>query len=361
MSGAQKTRFVGGKGADGVWQRIVNLIPPHRLFIEPFAGEGVIARKLRSGAKKILVDHVRQPGLVLPRGARFFQGDGISFIEGFDYGARPEHVVIYGDPPYYLPTRKGVAYYEHELSDQEHERLLRVVVALAKRGVRVLLSGYPSALYDRALRGWGKEEFQATTRGGRVATEVIWFSFPRPAVLHDYQCVGAEYRARRRLRKKIARAAADLLRMPPTERGAMLCAMLGAMPAAERAAALACATGAAPGVAAPAGSAGIDAPSSGDPRAGTDAPPWAGAAAARAGNGVAGPQVLRAISGATAGEVAPKLFAAFAAAMAQQKKGVFQASAISAGTVEGGAYSVRVEVRSERRVMLPAVPPDRGD
>jgi DNA adenine methylase len=33
-------RYVGGKNHAGTYQRIINLIPPHRVYIEACAGSG---------------------------------------------------------------------------------------------------------------------------------------------------------------------------------------------------------------------------------------------------------------------------------------------------------------------------------
>lgn len=316
--------FRGGKSSDGVWQTIVNLIPPHRVFIEPFAGEAAIARKLRPGAEIILVDRVRQPGLELPQGARFILGDGIAFVKNYRFTGDE---FIYADPPYLLDARRDRTIYTHEMSEEDHRRLLRVLKSV---NCRVLLSGYRSPLYDRELAGWGREEFQARTLGSTV-TEVLWFNYPRPGVLHDYQCVGAEYRARQRLRKKIKRAVVDLAAMPALERGAMLAKMIEALSAEEVAAALAAARQGT-----------LEVCTTRDPRARN------GAGVPRAGIGAARDRHV----------VAPELLRAFRESLAIMASGAaFDAASTIAGSVaEGGRpFVVRVEVR--RPGSSPAVAP----
>lgn len=39
--------YLGGKSQAGTYQRIINLIPPHDVYIEPFLGGGAIARLKR--------------------------------------------------------------------------------------------------------------------------------------------------------------------------------------------------------------------------------------------------------------------------------------------------------------------------
>ncbi len=60
-------------------------------------------------------------------------------------------VCFYCDPPYLPETRRTRNEYAHEMSYDEHLRFLETV--RADRG-RVLVSGYDSALYAKALGGW---------------------------------------------------------------------------------------------------------------------------------------------------------------------------------------------------------------
>jgi DNA adenine methylase len=93
-------------------------------------------------------------------------------------------VAMYLDPPY-LPstrTRFGRGTYEHEMGEAGHLRLLEACVAAVTKGARIMLSGYPSPVYDEALSGWRKHEIatfmNATTTGPRQRrTEVLWMSY----------------------------------------------------------------------------------------------------------------------------------------------------------------------------------------
>lgn len=220
-------KFVGGKSCAGTYHRIINEIPPHRVLIEPFAGEATIARIMRPPREIILVDKVRQPGLQLaaPDRTRFVLGDGISFCDSYRYKGDE---IIYADPPYLLAARldRGREYYAHELPDAEHRRFLRVMLGV---NCRVMVSGYHSPMYDDALADWRRIEFTVGTRGGGTALEVLWMNYPQPTTLHDWRFVGDNFRVRCRLRRKIKRAVADLASMPALERGAMFDALRCAM------------------------------------------------------------------------------------------------------------------------------------
>lgn len=96
------------------------------------------------------------------------------------YGAHRD-VLLYVDPPYLGSTRaKGVAY-RHELrGDLEHREL---AAALTGCQAMVVLSGYPSPLYDGELYPtWHRHTFTTGTgqgpNGWSNRTEVLWSNRP---------------------------------------------------------------------------------------------------------------------------------------------------------------------------------------
>lgn len=85
------------------------------------------------------------------------------------------NVLIYCDPPYVLSSRSGgKRQYKHEMSDEDHEKLLAALKA--HRGP-ALISGYRSGLYDRDLSGWYRETCTATDQLSRRREEVLWMNF----------------------------------------------------------------------------------------------------------------------------------------------------------------------------------------
>jgi len=88
--------------------------------------------------------------------------------------------VFYCDPPYLAATRSAPDVYAHELTEAGHERLLAALLAV--RG-KVVLSGYPSDLYDDALAGWRRIDLAVPNHaaGGkakRAMTERLWLNYP---------------------------------------------------------------------------------------------------------------------------------------------------------------------------------------
>lgn len=146
--------------------------------------------------------------------------DSIGYLDSFNY-AGSGRVLIYADPPYLLQTRTSTARYQHEFSEADHVRLIEVLKRLP---ADVVLSGYPSALYNDLLPDWRTLQFQVMTRGG-VRTEQLWFNYaPDSAYWSTY--AGKDFTDRQRIKRKAQRWANNFANLPPDERQAVLSALL---------------------------------------------------------------------------------------------------------------------------------------
>lgn len=237
--------YPGGKG--GIYQNLINLIPPHETYIELFLGGGAIARHKLPAKKNIGVDidsdvisHwsnvVNNDASASPQitmGATiatndggavewfFVCGDAIEFLSSYHFTGNE---FVYCDPPYLLETRSGKrSIYKHEFYTREqHIKLLGVIGLLP---CPVMLSGYWSELYNKYLSSWCVESFTAYTRAKKMVTEYVWMNYPKPTRLHDYQYLGDGFRERDRIKKKKKRWVDRLNRMPVLERQALLSAI----------------------------------------------------------------------------------------------------------------------------------------
>jgi DNA adenine methylase len=81
-------------------------------------------------------------------------------------------ILIYADPPYLLSTRSR-RLYKNEMTINDHIELISV---LKKHSGPVLISGYPSDLYDTELKKWGRQTIFATTEKGKTRQEVLWLN-----------------------------------------------------------------------------------------------------------------------------------------------------------------------------------------
>ncbi len=97
----------------------------------------------------------------------------VEVIRKFD----SDETLFYVDPPYLRDTRKSVGRcYEYEMSDAEHEKLLRYLLGVKGK---VMISGYNNDIYNDYLIGWAKttKTVQAAGRkGGTNREEVLWLS-----------------------------------------------------------------------------------------------------------------------------------------------------------------------------------------
>lgn len=93
----------------------------------------------------------------------------IEVIERFNF----DNVFMYLDPPYVLGTRTAKQY-KHEMTDQDHEQLLRI---LLKSNANIMISGYETELYNDYLQRWNKSNFNACAEFGLARTETIWFNY----------------------------------------------------------------------------------------------------------------------------------------------------------------------------------------
>jgi DNA adenine methylase len=89
------------------------------------------------------------------------------------------HTLFYCDPPYLHQTRAATRVYAHEMTMADHVDLLQ---ALRNCKGKVMLSGYPSTLYDQTLTGWTRDTYSIANHaaGGDTKareTEVLWCNF----------------------------------------------------------------------------------------------------------------------------------------------------------------------------------------
>lgn len=102
-------------------------------------------------------------------------------LELIDKYGRCEDVLLYLDPPYLGETRSNDSAYRHEMKTPEEHRDLAELAHRCRAAV--VLSGYPSDLYDLELYpNWHRREFISGTGQGSDGwsnrTEVVWSNRP---------------------------------------------------------------------------------------------------------------------------------------------------------------------------------------
>lgn len=105
---------------------------------------------------------------------------------------RDPDVLLYVDPPYLGETRQSGGYV-HEMRGETEHRALGAALLEARAGV--VVSGYPSPLYEEMYAGWDRHTIAAKTGQGGAwedRTEVLWSNRPlglQPAL--DWEATNA--------------------------------------------------------------------------------------------------------------------------------------------------------------------------
>ncbi|HGT3426961.1 MULTISPECIES: DNA methylase [Klebsiella] len=224
--------YLGSKAASGVYQKIIAEMPPHDVYIETHLGGGAVM--LRKPPAKVNwgidIDQLTVEAFC-QENPKFLDAvredlfldvvDAVEFLRCFDY-ASAGRVLIYSDPPYLPETRSSSARYRHEYTVGDHYRLLGLLCSMPEN-VSVIVSGYPSSVYDNALPGWRSKEFQAMTRGG-VRTEKIWMNYPEGRA-YSHAFAGKDYNDRYRIKRKAQRWKEKFAALPAAERLAIMVAL----------------------------------------------------------------------------------------------------------------------------------------
>lgn len=213
-------RYPGGKGK--CYQRLINLMPPHRVYIESHLGGGAVLRNKRPADVSIGIDIdagviARWRECTTVRCA-LVHDDALDYLSAYAFVGDE---LIYVDPPYVPSTRRQSRVYRHDYSSDDHRRLLDTLKRLP---CMVMLSGYDSELYEKALPHWHRTSFLAKTHVG-VREEHVWTNFEPPTRLHDGAHLGDSFRDRQTIKRRQQRFEDRFARMEPRERHELLRAL----------------------------------------------------------------------------------------------------------------------------------------
>jgi hypothetical protein len=212
--------YFGSKATSGLCQAIIALMPPHDTYIETHLGGGAIMQRKPAALRNIAIERNAR---VLERFCCAYPVERIhgcahQFLAAYPFTGRE---LVYSDPPYLLATRSSARRYRYDYSEQDHRDLLGVLQRLP---CAVILSGYPSALYDATLSDWQSLELQVMNHAG-VRTEKLWLNFT-PERLHWARHAGKNFTDRQRIKRKAESWARRYQALPPGERLAVLAGLM---------------------------------------------------------------------------------------------------------------------------------------
>lgn len=240
-----QSSYPGGKSGAGIFQRLINLIPRHRILISAFAGHCGVVRNIRPAEQTIVIDPDEAVCEWWDHWRRSKQGrdleihhcDGIEWLRhqfglseysaDGNRGMAPQSIAlsetdtfVFADPPYVLSERSHGKQYAHELCDDGHRRLLEVLTLIPATSAEIMLCGYDSPIYA-TLEHWKSIDHRVPTRGG-LQDERIWMNYPDAGILHDHRFLGNTRRQRERIRRRQINWLSQLNAMGDRERAAML-------------------------------------------------------------------------------------------------------------------------------------------
>lgn len=229
------SRYPGGKNTGGSYQRLINQIPPHDVYIEAFLGSGAVMRwkapaKINRGIEidSIVIGkwyELDPPNIFLVNedAVNWINRKIVPYLPAMDISK----TFIFCDPPYIMETRSSPErIYKYEYAAGEHVKLLKLLNTLK---AMVMITGYRHPIYDNALsskNGWRRMDYQTMTHGGLKA-ESCWMNYPEPTELHDYRYLGDNWKKRQNIKAKQQRWIKRLKTMPELERRAMIEAING--------------------------------------------------------------------------------------------------------------------------------------
>ncbi len=172
MVRAMGNPWFGSKATSGLCQALIALMPPHSVYIETHLGGGAVMRRKPAALRNIGIDLDGRAlsGFRCDHPVELVHGCCHRFLAEFPFDGTE---LVYSDPPYLRGARKSSRRYRHDYEDADHAALLELLQGLP---CAVMVSGYPSALYDELLGGWRSVSLQVMNQAG-VVTEKVWFNF----------------------------------------------------------------------------------------------------------------------------------------------------------------------------------------
>lgn len=226
---AAKTSYPGGKGMSGTYHKIIRLMPPHDVYVEPFLGKSAVMRNKMPARNnfgveidKMVVAWWQYELRRRPIGnLQIIQGDALKKLRDMSW-MLDKDALVYADPEYLRRVCTSRPRYQHAFNtERQHRRLLDILMELAGGGCRVMISGYYDTFYAATLRGWKMHSFVARTRG-RDRQECLWCSFDRPTQIHDVRYAGEGFRETGRIKKKVTSWGGKFAKLGPLEQQAIL-------------------------------------------------------------------------------------------------------------------------------------------
>lgn len=216
--------YTGHKKIDGLYQKIINQIPKHRIYAELFAGsaaiyslftvlaETVILNDINSEVHNLLCEKFRDKS-VLNR-----KYDAIDFLKKMQPLWNKE-TFVFLDPPYHHSTRPlATELYKHEMTHSDH---LQLLITAQEMKCNLMITHPKCDLYDTFLHDWRKVEVKVRYHK-KTSIECLYMNYPDPIELQDYSYLGNDCWERQRISRKKEAYKKKFEKMPVLERNCII-------------------------------------------------------------------------------------------------------------------------------------------
>lgn len=227
--------YPGGKSGEGVYQTVINEVPPIKVLVSLFAGNAGIERRIDMKGGLVVLNDIDEevyrryceierypPNGVLMAPYNF---DGLELLTQYLHkkDKRPGQTLIFADPPYLFESRSSQRdIYNHEWDYEKHVLFLKRVKEVSARGYKMAITHPMHILYASQLENWRTVDFESMTRAGTKFRDTLWLNYPPPEALQDYRYWGGDYRKRENFKRLIKRNVKRVLEMPPIERNCLI-------------------------------------------------------------------------------------------------------------------------------------------
>ncbi len=196
------------------------MMPPHDTYIETHLGGGAIMQRKPAALRNIAIDLDSRAlaNFECDCPVEKVHGCAHRYLSNYPFLGRE---LVYCDPPYLHTTRSSGRRYRFDYQEQDHLDLLNLLKRLV---CPVILSGYPSQLYDAQLPDWNRMELQVMNQAG-VRTEKLWFNFT-PDRVHWPSYAGKDFTDRQRIKRKAENWGRRYQALPHAERLAVLSSIM---------------------------------------------------------------------------------------------------------------------------------------
>lgn len=211
--------YTGHKDINGVYHKIINNIPEHKIYKEIFCGSSRIAKKLISavpaGVKYYLNDLDRSVTDKLDcTGPDVFISNCNALKLLLELLTAGTDTFVFMDPPYLHSTRpNSTKLYKYEMTDKHHIEMLTSVLQL-KCNVMIIHPKCP--LYDKMLSSWRKVEVKIRYNK-KTSIECLYMNYD-PGILQTNIYLGDDCWDRQRIKRKAKSLIKKLAALPDQER-----------------------------------------------------------------------------------------------------------------------------------------------